>query len=278
MKRITLFFFLVAFFSLCEFAGAGERPQRIISLAPNMTEILFALDLGGSIVGVTSFCDFPEEAKKKTKVGGMSNPSLEAVVSLRPDIVVMTMDGNPKEFEERLRSFRIKTYVFRAKQVQEFPQGIRDLGAALGVRERADKLATEIEASLKNFENSSRVKRRAARKKKVLFIVWPEPLIVAGHGSIADNAITILGEENIAARSNTAYPKYSIEEILRSAPDIIFIGRGTGMKEVSRGLLRRLKMAPAVKGGKVFYVSDYLYRLTPRTAKGVEELAGYMDK
>ena len=78
--------------------------------------MLFALGLGDRIVGVTNFCDYPEEAKKKPKVGGMSNPSLEAVVSLKPDIVVLSVDGNPKEFEERLRSMKIRTYVFYLKE------------------------------------------------------------------------------------------------------------------------------------------------------------------
>ena len=107
LKRFTLvFLFFILFtlhYSLFTVSYAVEPPQRIISLAPATTEILFALGLGERIVGVTNFCDYPEEAKKKPKVGGMSNPSLEAVVSLKPDIVVMSIDGNPKEFEERLR-------------------------------------------------------------------------------------------------------------------------------------------------------------------------------
>ncbi len=241
-----------------------------------MTELLFALGLGDRVVGVTTFCDFPEEAKKRPKIGGMSNPSLEAIVTLNPDIVVMTTDGNPKEFEERLHSHKIKTYVFRAKQISEFPHAIRDLGSALGAKEKADKLADDIATAINRF--SIQPSTFNIHRKKVLFIVWPEPLIVAGHGSIADNAMTILGFENTAESSQTAYPKYSIEEVLRSAPDIIFIGRGKGMQDVSAGLLQRLKTVPAVKSGKVFYVGDYLYRLTPRTMKGVEELAGYMNK
>ena len=99
-----------------------------------------------------------------------------------------------------------------------------------------------------------------------------------GRGSITDDALTLLREKNIADDSRTSYPKYSIEEIIRRAPDVIFIGRGTGMEKVSEGLLRRLKTVPAVKNGKVFYVSDYLYRLTPRTVKGMEELAGYLGR
>lgn len=274
----SLIFLLTIQFSLFSVSYATEEPKRIISLAPNMTELLFALGVGDRIVGVTTFCDFPEEAKRVPKIGGMSNPSLEAVISLKPDIVVMTTDGNPKEFEERLRSFKIKTYVFRARQIREFPGGIRDLGDAMGVREKADRLAREIEITIKSFDNTLLVAQHALPRKKVLFIVWPEPLIVAGHGSIADNAMAILGAENIAANSKTAYPKYSIEEILRSAPDIIFIGKGKGMEEVSAGLLKRLKTISAARNGKIFYVGDYLYRLTPRTVKGVEELASYMDK
>jgi iron complex transport system substrate-binding protein len=250
-------------------ALAAETPKRIISLAPSMTELLFAFGLEDRIVGVTSFCDYPEAAKKKPKIGGMSNPSLEAVVALKPDIVVMTMDGNPKEFEERLRAMKIRTYVFRARRLAEFPQGIREMGELLGVKERADLLAGETEKALERFGKAG----QPAQKKKVFFIIWPDPLIAAGPGSITDDALTLLGAKNIAGDSRTSYPKYSIEEVIRRAPDIIFIGRGTGMEKVSEGLLQRLRTVPAVKNGKVFYVGDYLYRLTPRTVKGLEELA-----
>jgi iron complex transport system substrate-binding protein len=131
--------------------ASARVPGRIVSLAPNITEILFAMDMSNKIVGVTSFCDYPDEAKTKTKVGGMSNPSLEAVVSLKPDIVVMTTDGNPKEFEERLHSLGIKTYVFRARKLSELSDGIREMGAALGVKQKADVLATKIESAINEF-------------------------------------------------------------------------------------------------------------------------------
>lgn len=265
---------LFALCSLLTAAHASETPGRIVSLAPSMTEVLFAIGLGDHVVGVTSFCDYPEEAKKRPKVGGMSNPSLESVIALKPDIVVMTVDGNPKEFEERVRSMNIKTYVFRRTRLSEFPQGIREMGAALGVPQKADLLAGDIEKTLLKF----RTAKQPARKKKVLFIVWPEPLIAAGRGSITDDALTLLGEKNIADDSKTSYPKYSIEEIIRRAPDFIFIGKGSGMENVSEGLLRRLKTVPAVKNGKVFFVGDYLYRLTPRTAEGIVELAGHLGR
>jgi iron complex transport system substrate-binding protein len=240
-----------------------------------MTEILFALGLGDNIVGVTSFSDYPAEAKKKPMVGGMTNPSIEAVISLKPDIVIMTIDGNRQEFEERLRSLKIRTYVFRAKRISELPQGIRDLGAALGQKERAEALAEHIGAGIRTIS----LKGGTTKKRKILFIVWPDPLLVAGPGSIADDAIAILGGQNIADETKIAYPKFSIEEIIRRSPDIIFIGKGYGMMEkLSQGLLDRLNKVPAVRDKRVYYVGDYLYRLGPRTVKGVEELARCLEE
>lgn len=282
-KILFCFIFPVIFHMLPVTAVYAELPDRIVSLAPSTTEILFAMGLGNRIVGVTNFCDYPEEAKKKSKIGGMSNPSLEAVVTLKPDIVVMTTDGNPKEFEERLRSLKIKTYIFKARQLSELPQGIREMGLALGVKEKADTLAKEIETAINRFiiekqatsNISSPVTRRSSPKKKVLFIIWPEPLIVAGRGTAIDDAITLLGGENIASKTKVPYPKYSIEEVIRQSPDVIFIGKGhINMNEVSRGLLKRIAIVPAVKNGAVFYISDSLYRLGPRVVKGIEEIAG----
>ncbi len=274
-KQLITIFLILGISGSAWAAGPVSPPQRIVSLAPSMTEILYALGLGNNIVGVTTFCDYPEEAKKKPRIGGMSNPSLEAVISLKPDMVVLTTDGNPKEFEERLVSLKVNTFVFQARRLAELPQGIRELGAALGVKARADALARGIESGIVKIKNSSLVSRPSSIKKKVLFIVWPEPLMVAGPGTVIDDAIALLGLENIAGSAGTAYPKYSIEEVIRQAPDVIFIGKSMGvdMRSVSAGVLARMGSVPAVGNGKVFYVSDKLFRLGPRVVRGIEELA-----
>ena len=260
-------------------SSSAEPPKRIISLAPNITEILYALGVEDRIVGVSSYCDYPERAKQKPKVGGLSNPSLEAVVSLKPDIVFLTIDGNPKAFEERLRAMNIKTVVLSARKISDLPDSIRLVGTSVGAVEKAEQMAITIEKRIRDYEEREKKFRsphEPLKKPKALFIVWPEPLIVAGPGTTTNEALAMLGLENVAARALSAYPKYSIEEILRQSPDIIFIGKGNGMDQVAPNLLNRLKNVPAVKNRKVFYVSDYLYRLGPRTMRGVDELAAHL--
>jgi len=270
LRIIVIIFVLVIAVS----AGA-DPPKRIVSLAPQITEILYALDLGDNIAGVTTFCDYPPEAKEKPKIGGMSNPSLEAVVSLEPDIVVMTTDGTPKEFQARLETLRIKHYVFTARRISELPDAIREIGAALEVRERADEFAGELQRTLDGFKD-----KKAGAPLRVLFVVWPEPLVVAGPGTAVGDAIELLGHENIAAGARLNYPKYSLEEVLRQAPDAILIG-GMGqedMKKVSVGLLDRLRNTSAVREGRVYYMGDGLFRLGPRVVDGIEEMAEILNR
>ncbi|UCH82135.1 MAG: cobalamin-binding protein [Nitrospiraceae bacterium] len=290
VKKIRLFFLLCAsvplFLCACLFSllslnfllltsAFAEPPQRIVSLAPSTTEILFAAGLGNKIVGVTTFCDYPEEAKSKPKIGGMSNPSMEAVISLKPDIVIMTTDGNPKAFEQRLISMNIRTYVFRARTIAQLPDGIRRLGQEIEEEDKFNKLALDIKGALNDLQKGVQ-----AGNKKVLFMIWPEPLMVAGPGTAIHDAIHLLGAINIAGDAKIQYPKYSIEEIVHRSPDIIFIGKAYGMdmQKTAVGLLSRISYIPAVKNNNVYYVSDHLYRLGPRIIPGIKELAGYLNK
>lgn len=278
VKKMNRCIIIICFILVTVSSVAGEfvsPPKRIVSLAPSMTEILFALGLGDHIVGVTSYCDYPEAAKTKTKIGGMSNPSLEAVVSLKPDLVVMTTDGNPKEFEDRLHAVKIRTYVFTARRIAELPKGYREVGKVLDVSTKAEELAQKIEKTLKKFVSGDRGQGTGQAKKKILFIVWPDPLIVAGPGTAMDDAITMLGQENIAGDAVSTYPQYSLEEAIRRAPDVLVIGKATGMdiRAVSKGILQRMASVPAVKNNAICYVSDNLFRLGPRIVPGIQELA-----
>jgi iron complex transport system substrate-binding protein len=188
----------------------------------------------------------------------------------------MTDEGNPRDIHERLTKLGIPTYTFKAKRLSELPQGIRDLGVAAGVRDKAYKRAKKIESGLRTYAKKIQKNPPPYVNKKALFIIQPEPLIVAGPGTIIDDALKLLGLQNIASDTDARYPKYSIEEVIRRSPDILFIGIGIMTKESSKNLLKRLENLEAVRKGHIYYTSEALYRLTPKVITGIEEIAGHL--
>ena len=256
----------------------AEPPSRIISLAPNVTEVLYDLGLGGRVIAVSRYCNYPPAAGMKPKVGGMSNPSLETIVALKPEMVVLTDNGNPRTIERKLRSLAIRTHIFRARRLNELPGEIRALGAALGVQNRADHSAGRIEDAIRRYavkEPPSSVRP----PQKILFVVQPEPLLVAGPGTAIDDVLRLLGLQNIAAHAGTAYPRFSLEEIIRQSPDIILIGKSHegGMAQSER-FLKKLGQIEAVRRGHVYTVGDPLFRLGPRIAEGIAEITGIIKR
>ena len=269
MKRALL---VVVILSCLASPACGAAPSRIVSLAPNITEILYDLGLGDRVVAVTDYCDYPPAVKTKPRVGGFTNPSLEAVVGAKPDLVILTDDGNPKVIYNRLRGLGIPCYVFKPRRLKELPGGIREMGAVLGVEKDAAGLAGKIEKDLAALEKKARQKR-SKPVKSALFIIQPEPIVVAGPGTLIHEAFGILGIRNVAADGKDKYPKFSLEEIIRRSPDYLLAGQGF----MSGGGLERLKdrlhMLPAVREGRICIVTERLYRLSPRAVEGVEEMS-----
>jgi len=276
MKTNRHFFFKAIIFVLLPHllgvsGAAASPPRRIVSLAPNITEIIFGLGLGDRLVGVTTYCDFPRAALKKHKIGGFSNPSLEAILALRPDAVILTEDGNPPEIAPRLEKLGISIHVFRARKIEELPGALREMGRYLQVEAAARRQAAEMERRLDGFRAAVRQRRRAVNPK-ALFIIQPEPLIVAGPGTPMDDAMNIMGLTNIAGDVTGRYPKYSLEETLRRQPQLLFVGQGPGMEEDFRRLSRRLRTLKAVRAGRVYTIRETLFRLGPRVFIGLEEM------
>ncbi|MFH1080546.1 MAG: helical backbone metal receptor [Pseudomonadota bacterium] len=256
----------------------AQTPARIISLAPNLTEILYDLGLGDRVLAVSRYCNYPPEVRTKPKIGGMSNPSLEAIVAMKPEMVVLTEDGNPREIDRRLRKLGIRTHAFRAKRLEDLPGGIRALGAALNVHRIADQHAARIESVIRRHADKVQLSSVCTRKK-VLFVVQPDPLLVAGPGTAIDDVLKLLGLRNIAAHTKTQYPRYSLEEVVRQSPDIIFIGKAhDGVMAHSRRLLKKLNQVEAVRLGRVYYIGDTIFRLGPRITEGISEIAGITEK
>lgn len=270
--RIILLVFIFLFADSGFAIAAGSPPQRIVSLAPVITEMLYSLGLGDQVVGVTSACDRPAEAARKTRIGSMPNPSLEAVLALKPDIVVMSREGNPKKAAERLQALGKKIYVFQPADLAGLPAAIREMGQALGAASKADEMAREMENAMQEAVSAASANQSAARK--TLFIIWPKPLIVAGSGTIIDQAMELNGMGNMAAKAKGSYPRYSAETIIRQQPELIIIGAAhdEAMGRQVQSLLQQLKMLEAVKKGQVCYLGDGLYRPGARVVEGLKEL------
>lgn len=276
LKCLVLCLLLIMGWNEVALCGASPPPKRIVSLAPAVTEIIFSLGLGERVVGVTTVCDRPNEARSKTKIGGMANPSIEAIVALKPDMVVMTSDGNPKAIADRLARLGIKTYVFRARRLVNLSAGIREMGLALGARFDGNHLADKIEAAIRHAGKPPHGKSScggSAGNRKALFVIWPSPLIVAGPGTILDDAMAMSGLRNIASDGKVAYPRFSVEAVIERQPDLILIGSGhDDMKTLSKGFLKSLGMLEAVRKGRICFMGDALYRPGPRIPAGMEEL------
>jgi len=271
---------LVALFVWIFLAGPAmaQTPARIISLAPSLTEILYDLGLGDRVVAVSRYCNYPPEVRAKPIIGGMSNPSLEAIVAMGPEMVLLSNDGNPHEIERRLRKLGVRTHVFRAKRLRDIPGEIRALGTALDVADSAESSAGRIENAIRRYAEKTRPSAGRTRQK-VLLVVHPDPLIVAGPGTAMDDVLKLLGLDNIAATAKTEYPRYSLEAVIIQSPDIIIIGKGHDETMAqSRRLLKKLNRVEAVRQGRVYYIDDPLFRLGPRITDGIAEIAAIVER
>ena len=194
-------------------------PQRIVSLAPNITEILFALGLDSAVAGVTDYCDYPAAARNKPRIGGMLNPNLERVLDLRPDLVLMSGSGNMKSDYDKLRSAGVAVFVTYPRTVDSVLTSISNIGALTGRKTEADSI---VKALRDQKEDILRTAREAPRKS-VLMLLSLSPLVAIGPGTFLNELITLANADNIAGDAAMAYPVLSREDILRRQPDVIIV-------------------------------------------------------
>lgn len=243
---------------------AGEPPKRIVSLAPSLTEMACALGLEKNLVGITTFCDRPASVKGKPTVGGPANPSLEAVLNLRPDVVLVDEEGIGSKLASRLQKLGIKTVTFHGSRLEKLATAVRQLGSDLGVRQSADQLAARIEQSLKPLKTTTPI--------STMFVIWPDPLVAAGPGSMLDDAMRLSGMTNIANDARSGYPRLSLEAVITRNPQLIIAGQGEKLAAPMKRMLNHLSSLDTVKQGRVCMVSDALYRPGPRIPEGIAEL------
>ncbi|HHV18956.1 MAG TPA: cobalamin-binding protein [Thermoanaerobacterales bacterium] len=248
-----------------------KLPERIVSLAPSNTEILYALGLEEKIVGVTDYCDYPEAAKNKEKIGGFSEPNIEKIVSVKPDLVVAT-NMHQKSVEE-LEKLNIPSVVLDPKDFDEMFASIEIIGKATGQQDEALTLIKNLKARMENVEDVV-AKVKLDKRPKVYYEIWPSPITTSGPGTFVDDIIQRAGGENIAKDAQKAYPQYSQEMIIDKNPDfIIFSHHGSSNQSIEDVITRQgWENINAIKNKKVFYLDENLVqRATPRLVDGLEK-------
>ena len=195
------------------------RPaQRIVSLAPSLTETLFAIGARDAVAGVTSYCTYPEEATQKPQVGGMINPSLEAIVALTPDLIVLSMEGNVREDFDRLTALGAAVFISNPRSLADIRKSIGQLGTLAGRNEDASRLAAEMAAA-----EADVIAGVSGPKVRTLLIVSIRPLIVAGGYTFLNELLETAGAANLAARFPATYPTLSREAVVSEDPDLLLV-------------------------------------------------------
>jgi iron complex transport system substrate-binding protein len=252
-----------------------NKPTRIVSLAPNLTEILFALGLDEEIAAVSNGSDYPPQTAKKSKVGTFWQPNTEAIIASRPDLVITLWFEQQKSVADSLNRLGYEVLTLKIEKIEELLTAIQNIGTATGCRQRSDELAENISTQLDDLKS----KLSSTTNVKVLWVVQPEPLRVAGRNTFINELIELAGGENAIGPTISQYPQIGTEELLVCGAQAI-IQSAMGKSNISeqqqaaeRSWSRWLSL-PAVKNNRIYVVEpDTTLRLGPRLPQGIEIVA-----
>lgn len=256
-------------------AAFSIGPERIVSMAPNLTEILFALGLGDKIAGVAAGSDYPPAALSKPKMGSFWQPSIEAVISAKPDLVVTLGFSQQRNLAQRLERIGYRSLTVNIDSVSELYEAIKKIGGVTGRGAQADELVLGVGEKLKNL--SALV--GGEDKVKVLWVVQREPLRVAGRNTFVNEMIELAGGENAIGPTVHKYPPISSEQVYACGADVIIepamVSNDLGSERA--GAVKYwggFKNVGAVKNGRVYVIDgDIVSRLGPRLYEAVETIA-----
>ena len=251
-------------------AASESIPRRIVSLAPSITETVFALGFGNRLVGVTSHCDYPVEAKRLPKIGDFTSPSIEVIAATQPDLVIGVTGATDPARAREIERLGIKITLVSVSSVSEILSSFKRIAALLGDADTGARLVEKITAQF------DKVKRRIAPapRRSTLLAVGLRPLVAVGGKNFLDELITLAGGENIAGNASQPWLNLPDEYVVAKAPQVII---QAGMGSDASGPTRQwsdLKSIPAVKERRVYtYNSDKILRPGPRIGEGLEEIA-----
>ncbi len=243
-----------------------QNPQRIVSLAPNVTEILFALGLGDRVVGVTNYCDYPPIVTALPKVGGFINPDVEMILAQKPDLVVGVTSAGNADLPNTLQEAGLNYAFMEIENIDQTREAIMFLGATTGAIAPAAKLVGNIDSQLDAWTD------KIENPPTVIVVYGYKPLVAAGPGSFAHELVTRAGAKNVLTDQNDRYGQLDAEALMVLNPDVIV---DAAMGDESEPPWKAYPNLTAVENGNVIKVSDpAVMRPGPRMVKGFAELAG----
>lgn len=253
--------------------------KRVVSTAPSVTENIFAAGAGDRLVGVTTFCDYPEEAKSIAKVGDTMNPNMETIIALKPDIVFVSTASQLEMFTKILERSGIAVYVTSPTDLQGVYRNIRSLGDIMATSETAGPVAEQLEsranavkAVLGDLAEGGPMQLDDGRPR-IIVQISREPLFTIGADSFLNKLVADAGGIPATADIPTAYPKLSKETASALRPDVIILSESEDNQEPNDAF----KNSPAVKNGRVYKINaDILSRPGPRLVDALEQIAKYL--
>ncbi len=245
-----------------------ERINRVVSLAPNLTEIVFALGAGDRLVGNTTYCDYPVEAKSITKVGDTLHPSIERIIALKPQVVLVSTASQLQAFTRQLDNHRIAVYVTNPKTLDEVFRSMNNLGQLLGEEKRAGTVVSELQNRAAAVETAT----KQAQPIRVFYQVSGEPLYTIGRDAYLTDLVRRAGGVSVTADVASGFPRYSDEAALAAQPQAIILPTDGSMGNTTVAL--SLKNSPAARNNRVYKIhGDLLSRPGPRLLDGLEQMA-----
>ena len=254
---------------------APAPPARVVSLTPALTEILFAVGAGERVVGVTDFCDYPPEAKTRAKIGGYVNPSVEAVLALKPDLVVVSPGPGNRDAALAMQRAGLRVEVVQAETLEDSLGAIETVARLVGNEEKGRTLVARIR------ERLDAVRRKVAGKPTVptLFCVQTEPIYAAGRDTLPSQILEIAGGKNVVAEPR--YPRLALEAVVAAKPQVILQARmdvpASGGPSPEEAFWARWPQIPAVAAKRVVLLDNGVaLRPGPRVADAAERLAAIL--
>ena len=247
--------------------------NRIVSLGPSATEILFAIGADKQLVACTDFCDYPAEAKTKASVGGFAanSISLESIISYEPDLVYL-FSGMHDSLIKPLQDMGISVYVSKAASVDDVKKEIIEIGTITGHSAEAEDVVKEMNLLLAEARNKSAEAKKNGSSPLIYWQVWDDPLMTAGKNSFINDIITLAGGINIFGEENSDYPIISDEAVIAAKPQFIFITKASDNYSVTNNKIMFYAMKKH-SGASVHYVNDDKFsRPGPRCAEAVQDL------